>query len=434
MPRSAPRSRPASPSSSSMVASSQVSSGSGPSATAISRARSTRTRPRRSVIATREWVAPMSAPATTPASPLKASVVGGSATGRRAVGPRHQPAVGQQHVDPLGDGRAGQAGGGGQVAPGDGVAVPDQVEDRAGRAARRRRRIVCSTPTATTASEPADPSAFQTPKVGGFCVLTGGYFCLTIDRSGALMVGVGGTTPGRTGSDAHRVGIIGAGFIGEVHARALRRAGARLVGVAASSPATTDEAVARLGAERGFAAEDAGHLPRRRRRAHLHARTTCTPRWPRPPWRRASTWCARSRWPPTPRPPPSCWPRPTGPAPSPPCPSSTASTRWSARRGPGSPTGRWPCASSTASYLQDWLSSDAGRQLARRRRAVRPSRAFADIGSHWCDLVEFVTGDRLASVCAELVTAVPERASAGDHGPAFAARRRATRTVDRGER
>jgi len=47
------------------------------------------------------------------------------------------------------------------------------------------------------------------------------------------------------------------------------------------------------------------------------------------------------------------------------------------------------------------------------------SRAFADIGSHWCDLVEFVTGDRIAAVCAELVTALPERRSGGEHVHAF---------------
>ena len=36
------------------------------------------------------------------------------------------------------------------------------------------------------------------------------------------------------------------------------------------------------------------------------------------------------------------------------------------------------------------------RQLARRRRgSAAPSRAFADIGSHWCDLAEFVSGQRI---------------------------------------
>ena len=117
---------------------------------------------------------------------------------------------------------------------------------------------------------------------------------------------------------------------------------------------------------------------------------------------------ARGRW-------------PTGRAPSPRCRSSTASTRWSARRGPGSPTVRSPCAWSTASYLQDWLSTDQDDNWRVDAELSGPSRAFADIGSHWCDLVEFVTGDRLASVCAELVTAVPEREHADAHVPAFAA-------------
>ena len=60
------------------------------------------------------------------------------------------------------------------------------------------------------------------------------------------------------------------------------------------------------------------------------------------------------------------------------------------------------------------------------------SRAFADIGSHWCDLVEFVTGDRIAALCAELVTAVPERMSAGErHAFASGAGRHGElRTVD----
>jgi predicted dehydrogenase len=37
------------------------------------------------------------------------------------------------------------------------------------------------------------------------------------------------------------------------------------------------------------------------------------------------------------------------------------------------------------------------------------SRAFADIGVHWCDLVEFATGHRITALTARLKTAVPER-------------------------
>src|SRR5690349_15028422 len=47
-----------------------------------------------------------------------------------------------------------------------------------------------------------------------------------------------------------RVGVIGAGFSGAVHARWARLAGARLVAVAASTPASSRAAAQRLGAER----------------------------------------------------------------------------------------------------------------------------------------------------------------------------------------
>jgi predicted dehydrogenase len=42
-----------------------------------------------------------------------------------------------------------------------------------------------------------------------------------------------------------------------------------------------------------------------------------------------------------------------------------------------------------------------------------PSRAFADIGSHWCDLVEFMTGDRIEAICAQTSTVFAERAARG---------------------
>jgi predicted dehydrogenase len=66
------------------------------------------------------------------------------------------------------------------------------------------------------------------------------------------------------------------------------------------------------------------------------------------------------------------------------------------------------------SYLQDWLSTAHDDNWRVDVASGGQSRAFADIGSHWCDLVEFVTGDRIHSLCAELVTALPERTSDGD--------------------
>lgn len=71
------------------------------------------------------------------------------------------------------------------------------------------------------------------------------------------------------------------------------------------------------------------------------------------------------------------------------------------------------------SYLQDWmLPPDVGNWRVDPDFGGR-SRAFADIGAHWFDLVEWVSGERLATVAAQTTIAVPERAAAGrTFGPA----------------
>ena len=231
---------------------------------------------------------------------------------------------------------------------------------------------------------------------------------------------MGGTTPGRTGSDAHRVGVIGAGFIGEVHARALRRAGARLVGVAASSPDSTDDAVVRLGAERGFGPEELATSP------DVDVVHICTPNHLHGPLARAALEAGKH----------VVCEKPlatdTGAAAA----LVTAAERagtvatvpfvyrfYPMVREARARVANGPLAVRLAhgSYLQDWLSTDQDDNWRVDAELSGPSRAFADIGSHWCDLVEFVTGDRLASVCADLVTAVPEREHTGAHVPAFAA-------------
>jgi len=62
------------------------------------------------------------------------------------------------------------------------------------------------------------------------------------------------------------------------------------------------------------------------------------------------------------------------------------------------------------SYLQDWLLSPDATSWRVDSALGGASRTFADIGSHWCDLMEFVTGERIASVSAEMTTTIPERA------------------------
>ncbi|HWL41621.1 MAG TPA: Gfo/Idh/MocA family oxidoreductase [Ilumatobacter sp.] len=218
-----------------------------------------------------------------------------------------------------------------------------------------------------------------------------------------------------------RVGIVGAGFIGAVHARAARLAGARLVGVVASTPARTERAVAALGAERGYASAEAlaaadevdvvhicapNHLHRPLVAAavaagkhvvcekplavdlagatELHALATSAGVVATVPFvYRFYPMVREAR-------------------------ARVLATEQAARLVHGS-------------YLQDWLSTAGDDNWRVDAQAGGRSRAFADIGSHWCDLVEFVTGDRIEQLCGELVTALPERL-AGDDLHAFATR------------
>jgi len=56
------------------------------------------------------------------------------------------------------------------------------------------------------------------------------------------------------------------------------------------------------------------------------------------------------------------------------------------------------------SYLQDWLFHPTDYNWRLERGQSGQSRAVADIGSHWMDLVEYVTGLRIKEVCADFAT------------------------------
>jgi predicted dehydrogenase len=60
-------------------------------------------------------------------------------------------------------------------------------------------------------------------------------------------------------------------------------------------------------------------------------------------------------------------------------------------------------------YLQDWLFYDTDYNWRLESNISGASRAVADIGSHWCDLVQFITGLKIESVFAELITIHPAR-------------------------
>jgi len=55
-------------------------------------------------------------------------------------------------------------------------------------------------------------------------------------------------------------------------------------------------------------------------------------------------------------------------------------------------------------YLQDWLMYPEDYNWRIEPETGGDSRAIADIGSHWCDLVQFITGQKIVEVFADLVT------------------------------
>lgn len=56
------------------------------------------------------------------------------------------------------------------------------------------------------------------------------------------------------------------------------------------------------------------------------------------------------------------------------------------------------------SYLQDWLFHATDYNWRLEPEQSGPSRAIADIGSHWMDLIEYVTGLKIRQVCADFAT------------------------------
>ena len=194
-------------------------------------------------------------------------------------------------------------------------------------------------------------------------------------------------------------------------------------------------------AQRGGRAPPGGGTPRLRRRGpgggrrrgrgpRLHARTTSTTRSRTRLWWPGSTSSARSRW-------PSTWSGPSGSPPAPGqrrgawpwCPSPTGTTPGARGAPRGSPRARRGAVHLIhGTYLQDWLLTAEDANWRVDAALGGASRAFADIGSHWCDLAEFVTGHRVARLAARTLTAVPERRPSGN-GPAFA---RGTAAASRG--
>jgi predicted dehydrogenase len=206
------------------------------------------------------------------------------------------------------------------------------------------------------------------------------------------------------------VGIAGTGFIGAVHARSARLAGGRLVGVAASSPAHGADAARRLGAERSFdTAEEMVEAD------DIDVVHICTPNNLHMPLAEAALRAGKHVVCEKPLATDTAGAKELVDA------AETAGkqdavpfvyryyptvreARERVRRGK---TG--PLRLLHGTYLQDWLLEAGDDNWRVDEEAGGPSRAFADIGSHWCDLVEFISGHRITRVCATTATAHPER-------------------------
>ena len=61
------------------------------------------------------------------------------------------------------------------------------------------------------------------------------------------------------------------------------------------------------------------------------------------------------------------------------------------------------------SYLQDWLLLDTDYSWRLEKAVSGDSCAIADIGSHWMDAVQYVTGHKITKVMADLDTVIPVR-------------------------
>ena len=205
-----------------------------------------------------------------------------------------------------------------------------------------------------------------------------------------------------------RIAIAGTGFIGAVHARSARLAGVRLVGVAASSPERARSAAAQLGADRAFdSAEELVESP------DVDVVHICTPNHLHVPLALAALAAGKHVICEKPIAMDTCGAQELADA-------AAESGRVAAvpfvyRYYPTLREARereiGPVRLIHGTYLQDWLLRPEDDNWRVEEDLGGASRAFADIGSHWCDLAEFVSGHRITRLCAQTLTTSEARAT-----------------------
>lgn len=207
-----------------------------------------------------------------------------------------------------------------------------------------------------------------------------------------------------------RIAVAGTGMIGSIHARSARLAGATLVAVAASTPQRGEQAARELGAER--AAATAEELATADDVDVLHV---CTPNHLHAPLTKLALEHGKHVV----------------------CEKPVALDRAEAEQlaRDAADHGRFVAVPFVyryhpvvrharalvadgalgdvrlihGTYLQDWLLQPSDTNWRVDPALGGRSRAFADIGSHWCDLAGFVSGERFEAVVSATQTTVPER-------------------------
>ncbi|MDR2998027.1 MAG: Gfo/Idh/MocA family oxidoreductase [Microbacterium sp.] len=213
-----------------------------------------------------------------------------------------------------------------------------------------------------------------------------------------------------TGIGTIRAGVLGAGFMARVHSDATRAVGGEIIAISARTPSSSAQAAARIGAERAAAsAEDLIGA------ADIDVVHVCTPNTTHAAFAAAALEAGKHVV----------------------CEKPLALSARDAERlvALAADSGRIAAVpfvyryhpmvreararvrngalgtllTLDCAYLQDWMLLPTDDDWRTEAAQGGPSRAFADIGSHLCDLVEFVIGERIVAVSARTRTVFGER-------------------------
>lgn len=225
--------------------------------------------------------------------------------------------------------------------------------------------------------------------------------------------------------------VIGGGFIGTVHVEALRRIGVRVHGVLASSPERSAERATQLGVERGYGSLDElfdddrveivhvtspNHLhhPQVRRILEADRHVVCEKPLAMTAEESADLVEHAERS------------------------GKVHAVNFNIRFYPLNQHAHELVAAGdlgdlrlvTGRYFQDWLLLDTDWNWRLEPDRGGALRAVGDIGSHWLDLLAFITGQRITSVMADMTTFIPMRRQPAGPVETFSTER-ATETLER---